>query len=132
MAACLAVTFGTATALPAGARTAGPQCDSSQPRGTAEDYDGGSVSALYDSLFHPAEEALPYLDSYIPQSLLAWDDWDRSGQDLMLVGMYRNGSPSLVVGLDAESGAPVGTVEVEPSHLGGMAFLGPWLFTGDN
>src|SRR5581483_8132855 len=112
--------------------TVGPRCDASQPRGTAADYDGGSVSALYDRLFQPAEPTVPYLDRYVPQSLLAWDDWDGSGENLMLLGMYRAGSPSYLVGLDPDTGRPLGTVLVRSSHLGGMGFVGPWLFAGDN
>jgi hypothetical protein len=109
-----------------------PRCDDSQPRGTGNPYDGGSVSALYDQVFHPAGPPIPYLDTYVPQSLLPWQNWDGAGHDLVLLGMYRTGAPSYLVGLDSRTGQPVGTLAVHPSHLGGMAFLGSWLFTGDN
>lgn len=115
-----------------GAAAGAPRCDASQPRGSGNPYDGGSVSALYDQVFRPAGPKLPYLDNYVPQSLLPWDDWDGSGSNVVLLGMYRQGSPSYLVGLDSRTGASIGTVAVAPSHLGGMAFLGPWLFAGDN
>ncbi|MBV9820658.1 MAG: hypothetical protein JO144_00320 [Actinobacteria bacterium] len=109
-----------------------PRCDASQPRGSGYPYDGGSVSALYDSVFRPAGPKLPYLDSYVPQSLLPWDDWDGSGTNIVLLGMYRQGAPSYLVALDPRTGAALGTVAVAPSHLGGLAFLGSWMFAGDN
>jgi hypothetical protein len=113
-------------------RQVGPRCDASQPRGTGDPYDGGSVSALYDRIFRPDGAPIPYLDSYVPQSLLPWVNWDGAGHDLVLLGMYRDGAPSYLVGLDPNTGAEVGTLTVHPSHLGGMAFLGSWLFAGDN
>jgi hypothetical protein len=116
----------------AAAQTVGPRCDDSQPRGTGKPYDGGSVSALYDQVFHPAGPPIPYLDTYIPQSLLPWDNWDGAGHDLVLLGMYRPGAPSYLVGLDPLTGEAVGTLAVSPSHLGGMVFLGSWMFAGDN
>ncbi len=76
--------------------------------------------------------AVPYLDSYVPQALEDWTNWDGTGHDLVLLGMYRIGHHSYLIGLDPKSGTPVGTVQVDESHLGGMAFFGDWLFTGDN
>ncbi|HEX3826866.1 MAG TPA: hypothetical protein VHV82_06300 [Sporichthyaceae bacterium] len=108
-----------------------PRCDDSQPRGNGNPYDG-AVSALYDQVFHPSGPPIPYLDSYVPQSLLPWANWDGAGHDLVLLGMYRTGAPSYLVGLDSRTGQAIGTVAVHPSHLGGMAFLGSWLFAGDN
>jgi hypothetical protein len=109
----------------------GPHCDNSQFRGDEHDYQGLSVSALYDALFHPGP-AMPYLHSYIPQSLATWHDWDGQGNDLLLLGEYGEHEDSYLVGINPDSGAVLGTVRVAPSHLGGMAFLGSWLFTGDN
>jgi hypothetical protein len=109
----------------------GPRCDSSQPRGDDAAYQGLSVSVLYDRLFH-AGAVMPHLSTHVPQSLRTWYDWDGHGHDLVLLGMYRENHDSYLVGIDPNSEHVVGTVRVAPSHLGGMAFLGSWLFTGDN
>lgn len=111
--------------------TGGPHCDSAQPRGGTAAYQGPSVSALYDRLFSP-NTLVPNLSSFIPQSLVDWPNWDDAGHDLLLLGMYRAGSPSYLVGIDPDASRVVATVAVEESHLGGLAFLGDWLFTGDN
>ena len=99
---------------------AGPRCDASQPRGKHADYAGGSVSALYDQVFHPGI-ALPYLDDYIPQALSTWTDWDGAGHTLLLLGMYRDGHESYLVGLDPDTGRAIGTIVIEPS---------PWITGG--
>jgi hypothetical protein len=109
----------------------GPRCDNSQFRGDEHAYQGLSVSALYDQLFRPGP-AMPNLQNHIPQSLATWHDWDGQGNDLLLLGEYHEHEDSYLVGLDPDSGKLLGTVRVAPSHLGGMAFLGSWLFTGDN
>jgi hypothetical protein len=113
------------------AAPAGAKCDSSQVRGKDGGYSGRSVSKIYDNLFR-SDMAVPYLDSYVPQALEDWTNWDGTGHDLVLLGMYRTGHHSYLIGLDPKSGNAVGTVQVDESHLGGMAFLGDWLFTGDN
>jgi hypothetical protein len=113
------------------AAAAGPRCDQTQVRGAQAAYQGRSVSALYDVLFTPGTQ-MPYLASYIPQSLADWPNWDGAGHDLLLLGMYSTGHRSYLVGLDPDSDRVVGTVTVDPSHLGGMAFFGSWLFAGDN
>jgi hypothetical protein len=95
------------------------------------DYDGPSASAVYDRIFTPAS-ATPYLDHYVPQAVVTWTNWNENGEDLILLGMYRPDHPSYLVGIDPDSGLVVGTVAVAAAHLGGMAFFGPWLFTGDN
>ncbi len=113
------------------AAVAGPRCDQTQVRGAQAPYPGRSVSALYDALFAPGAQ-MPYLASYVPQSLADWPNWDGAGHDLLLLGMYRTGHRSYLVGLDPDSDRVVGTVTVDPAHLGGMAFFGSWLFAGDN
>ncbi len=113
-------------------RSTGPRCDHTQVRGAQAAYQGRSVSTLRDALFAPGTQ-MPYLASYIPQSLADWPNWDGAGHDLLLLGMYSTGHRSYLVGLDPDSDRVVGTVAVAPSHLGGMkAFFGPWLFAGDN
>jgi len=110
----------------------GPRCDDTQPRGRQSGYNGRSVSLVYDGLFGPWA-AMPYLDSYIPQALTTWENWESTGHDLVLLGMYRDGNyPSYLVGIDPESGRVLGTVTVKQSHLGAMGFLHDWLFSQDN
>jgi hypothetical protein len=109
----------------------GPRCDSSQFRGSDNNYPGLSVSALYDKVFRSGT-AMPYLSSRVPQSLATWSDWDGNGHDMLLLGEYRNHEDAYLVGIDPDNHDVLGTVRVASSHLGGMAFLGQWLFTGDN
>jgi hypothetical protein len=109
----------------------GPRCDDTQPLGEHPFYPGLSVSALYDKVFRPAAE-IPYLDSHVPQTVKVWENWDGAGHDLLLLGMYQDYHDSYLVGLDPVSGQEVGTLAVAPSHLGGMGFLGDWLFTQDD
>jgi hypothetical protein len=108
-----------------------PHCDASQPRGQVAHYQGGSASAVYDRVFHPWV-GVPYLDTHVPQALATWANWDGAGHTLVLLGMYRKGHHSFLVGVDPASGRAVGTVEIEESHLGGMGFVGQWLFAQDN
>jgi hypothetical protein len=103
----------------------------SQPRGTHADYDGGSASALYDRIFQPGAP-VPHLETHIPQAITTWTDWDGSGDTLLLLGMYSDGNPSYLVGLEPDSGEVVGTVMIDPSHVGGMGFIGSWLFAQDD
>jgi hypothetical protein len=109
----------------------GPRCDRSQVRGKHASYEGGSVSALYDEVFRPSI-TMPYLDTYVPQALTVWDNWDGAGHNLVLLGMYRDGHQSYLVGLDPYSGRAIGTVKIDATHLGGMGILGGWLFAQDN
>jgi hypothetical protein len=111
--------------------SAPPHCDASQPRGQVAHYQGGSVSAVYDRVFHPWA-GVPYLDTHVPQALATWTNWDGAGHTLVLLGMYRKGHHSFLVGVDPASGRALGTVEIEESHLGGMGFVGHWLFAQDN
>jgi hypothetical protein len=109
----------------------GPHCDNSQSRGKHANYQGSSVSVLYDSVFRPSV-TVPYLENYVPQALTTWDNWDNAGHTLVLLGMYRNDHKSYLVGFDPDSGRTVGTVMIAPSHLGGMGVLGDWLFAQDD
>lgn len=108
-----------------------PRCDRSQLRGRTARYEGGSVSATYDKVFRPWAW-VPFLKTHVPQALTTWRNWDGVGHNLVLLGMYRRGHHSLLVGFDPASGRPTGTVEINQSHLGGMGFVGRWLFAQDN
>lgn len=116
-----------ATTVPA----AVPRCDRSQLRGRTARYEGRSVSATYDKVFRPWAW-VPFLKTHVPQALTTWSNWDGVGHNLVLLGMYRRGHHSLLVGFDPASGRPMGTVEINQSHLGGMGFVGRWLFAQDN
>jgi hypothetical protein len=109
----------------------GPRCDDSQARGGHPKYDGLSVSALYDQVFH-AGLAVPYLDTYVPQALSTWTDWDTHGHTLILLGMYREHHKSYLVGINPDTGAAIATVMIAPTHLGGMGIIGDWLFAQDD
>jgi len=110
---------------------AGPRCDATQVPGLKPLYEGRSVSRLYDRLFAPGPR-VPYLNEHVPQGLTAWPNWDRRGNPLLLVGMYRPNSLSYLVGISPRTGRHVGTVLVDESHLGGIGILGEWLITQDN
>ncbi|MGQ0465616.1 MAG: hypothetical protein ACT4QG_09885 [Sporichthyaceae bacterium] len=109
----------------------GPKCDDSQrpSRGKAR-YNGRSVSALYDRVFRPGPE-IPHLNGWVPQGLAVWRDWDGKGNTLVLLGMYREGAKSYIVGINPATGRHVGTVRVKASHLGALGVSGKWLIAQD-
>jgi hypothetical protein len=109
----------------------GPRCDDSQARGGHPEYDGLSVSALYDQVFRPGL-VVPYLDTYVPQALTTWSNWDTHGHTLILLGMYREHHDSYLVGLNPDTGNAIATVTIAPTHLGGMGIIGDWLFAQDD
>jgi hypothetical protein len=108
----------------------GPRCNSSQRPARSARYQGGSVSKLYDEVFHPGPE-MPYLSKYSPQGLATWWNWDGKGHALILLGEYHLGHKSYIVGIDPVTGKHVGTVKIAPSHLGAMGVVGNWLITQD-
>jgi hypothetical protein len=110
----------------------GPKCDTTQHRAGTAPYQGASVSSLYDRVFRPTGPTVPYLDGYVPQGLTTWTNWDGAGHDLILLGMYRLGHKSYLVGINPATGAAVGTVAIAPSHLGGIGVIGDWLFAQDD
>lgn len=109
----------------------GPRCDNSQtPSPRRAKYNGKSVSRLYDKVFRPGPE-MPHLDGWVPQGLAVWRDWDGKGNTLVLLGMYRPGAKSYIVGIDPRTGRHVGTVRVKASHLGALGVTGRWLIAQD-
>lgn len=108
----------------------GPHCDESQRRGAWSEYEGESVSRIYDILFTQGAR-MPYLDRYTPQGLTTWPNWDGAGHTLLLLGMYERGASSYLVGINPETESVVGTVQVYESHLGAVAAIGDWLITQD-
>ncbi|MGQ0630113.1 MAG: hypothetical protein ACT4P1_03665 [Sporichthyaceae bacterium] len=91
-------------------------------------YPGPSASTVYNSTFAQGP-AIPHLSTHIPQGLTTWRNWKGSGSDLLLVGAYRDGSRSYLIGINPASGKRVGTVQVAESHLGALGLAGKWLFT---
>lgn len=106
----------------------GPRCDQTQTGGRDPEYHGLSVSKLYDRVFSPGP-AMPHLSGHVPQGLTTWRNWDRAGGSLLLMGMYRKGEDSFLVGIDPADRRHVGTVRVQESHLGGIGLIGDWLIT---
>lgn len=109
----------------------GPRCDSSQtPSRRKARYNGRSVSRLYDQVFRPGPE-IPHLSGWIPQGLTVWRNWDGKGNTLVLLGMYREGAKSFIVGINPATGRHVGTVRIKASHLGALGVSGKWLIAQD-
>ncbi len=108
----------------------GPRCDETQKPGHRARYNGKSVSRLYDKVFRPGPE-IPHLDGWVPQGLTVWRDWDGKGNTLVLIGMYRPGAKSYIVGVNPRTGRHVGTIRVKASHLGAIGVSGKWLFAQD-
>jgi hypothetical protein len=94
-------------------------------------YDGPQASRAYDREFRTAFR-IPHLPDYIPQGMTSWPNWDGSGADLLLIGLYRGtvaeNEQSLIAAVDAGSGEHVGSVRISNSHLGGIALAGDYLF----
>ncbi len=94
-------------------------------------YPGPSASMTYDALFSQAG-AIPYLSTHTPQGMTTWSNWDGSGDDLVLLAMYRDNADSYLVAIDPITGAHYGTLAVAEGHMGGIAVVGTWLFTQDD
>lgn len=109
----------------------GPRCDNSQtPSRRKARYNGRSVSRLYDQVFRPGPE-IPHLSGWVPQGLTVWRNWDGKGNTLVLLGMYREGAKSFIVGINPATGRHVGTVRIKASHLGALGVTGKWLIAQD-
>jgi hypothetical protein len=135
--ALLAVLTGSAVVVPAvGAAAAqnpasalvpaaptGPRCDVEaaphQPVGT------------YGKVFRRGP-AVPHLAKWTPQGLTTWHNWDGKGHNLLLMGMYRRGHQSYLVGIDPKTGANVGTVRTNRSHFGSLGVVGRWVIGQDS
>lgn len=94
-------------------------------------YPGPSASQTYDALFSRGA-AIPHLSTHVPQGMTTWSNWKGSGQDLILLAMYRDSADSYLVAIDPTTGAHYGTITVAGGHMGGIAVAGAWLFTQDD
>jgi len=115
-------------AAPARPKVAPPiVCDPARP--AAKSFYGSAASAIYDAVFQRSFATPDLSAGYTPQGMTAWQQPD--GSSLIVLGEFRNGHNSRLVALDPGSGRTYGTVEVAPSHLGGIAIVGNWLFAQD-
>ncbi len=131
-----AVTASVATAAPL---PPGLPCDN-EASGTGDDYPGPQASERYDRLFSRSH-AVPHLRSRVPQGMATWSNW-KGDQDLLLITSYAPGegddpfhptAHAYVIALDARTGRHVGTAEMTPSHVGGIAVFEEqgWAFVSD-
>src|SRR5919206_2097413 len=95
--ALLAVLTGSLVTIPVvdAAAADGPRCDV----GLAPHLPAGT----YHQVFSPGP-AVPYLSGWTPQGLTTWHDWDGRGHTALLLGMYRRGAQSYLVGIDPRTG----------------------------
>ncbi|MGQ0467303.1 MAG: hypothetical protein ACT4QG_18545 [Sporichthyaceae bacterium] len=108
-----------------------PRCDQTQRPGKANRYQGQSASKAYDRLFRPGP-SVPHLKGWVPQGLTTWRNWNGSGANLLLLGMYRSGAQSYLVGIDPTTGRHVGTVRAKATHFGALGTSRGWLIAQDN
>ena len=102
--------------------------------GSSPFYNGSSASVTYDSTFGPGHGLpAPLLNTFVPQGLGTWPNWDGAGHDLLIQSGY-NGRRTVIVGI-----VPGGGVTRMPrlkrpngrfvkAHAGGVAVVGSWLF----
>jgi hypothetical protein len=109
-------------AAAAAAAPSGPRCDVATAAQLPSD--------TYAQVFAPGP-AVPYLSRWTPQGLTTWPDWDGQGHTALLLGMYRRGWQSYLVGIDPTTGARLGTVRTPPSHLGALGVVGRWVIAQD-
>jgi hypothetical protein len=80
----------------------------------------------YDAVFRHGP-SVPHLAQWTPQGLTTWHNWDGKGHNLLLMGMYRRGAQSYLVGINPRTGAHVGTVRTKASHFGSLGVVGHWV-----
>jgi hypothetical protein len=96
----------------------GPRCDVTHaPRRAA---------GTYNKVFRHGP-SVPHLANWTPQGLSTWHNWDDKGHNLLLMGMYRRGAQSYLVGINPKTGAHVGTVRTKASHFGSLGVAGHWV-----
>lgn len=103
------------------------ECETSSSGQDADFYDGESASYVYDEKFTGGPD-IPGLPEYTPQGLSEWQDWDGSGQDVLLTTSYLDGERSRIYAVDPDSGAELGAVAIAESHVGGIAVVNGWVF----
>jgi len=111
---------GAPTLLPTA--PSGPRCDvRSAPHEPAD---------TYTKVFSRGP-GVPHLAQWTPQGLSTWHNWDGNGHNLLLMGMYRRGAQSYLVGINPKTGKHVGTVRTAPSHFGSLGVVGRWVIGQD-
>lgn len=108
-----------------------PRCNTEQRPAKRASYQGRSASKVYDRIFRPGPR-MPHLAGHVPQGLATWRNWNGSGATLLLLGMYRDGAPSYLVGINPSTGRHVGTVRTKATHFGALGVSRGWLITQDN
>ncbi|RRO13728.1 hypothetical protein EIL87_22340 [Saccharopolyspora rhizosphaerae] len=131
-AACGALLVGV-PAVGGAAERAALSCDDDSSGQEASFYDGLSAGYTYDEKFS-AGPGIPGLPEHTPQGLAGWNDWDGSGNDLLLVTAYgKDGNNAKIYGVDPKSGKTVGDVEIAETHASGIGISRGWAFvTGRN
>ncbi|WP_069160448.1 hypothetical protein [Nocardia altamirensis] len=85
-------------------------------------YSGPRASDVYDKHFS-ASHQVPELGTHVPQGLARWSKWNGS-DDLLLVSSYApDGGRAHLIGIDARTGAHVGSAAIDASHVGGVAIF---------
>lgn len=108
--------------------------DPSAAGAEASFYPGPSASDTYDAQWTKAFR-IPHLDSYVPQGMTTWQNWNGEGDDLVLIGLYRGrrqeGQQSIIAAVDPRTGEHYAGLRVRHSHLGGIAVVGEFLLAQD-
>jgi hypothetical protein len=112
-------------------KAAAPRCDAKQTPGKRAPYEGRSASKVYDTIFRSGPR-IPHLGGHVPQGLASWRNWNGRGGTLLLLGMYRDRSPSYLVGIDPTTGKHVGTLRTKATHFGALGVSRGWLIAQDN
>jgi len=105
--------------------------------GSSPFYRGDSASTTYDATFKLGHEIpAAVLDSYVPQGLGTWRNWNGAGEDILLQTGYNDTAHrAAVVGMVPRGGSTQAPQLKLPgergfvdAHVGGAAVVGPWLF----
>ena len=115
----------------AGWPPAHPAATRSSDPGKRAGYEGRSASRVYDKIFRAGPQ-VPHLAGHVPQGLATWRHWNGGGATLLLLGMYRAGAPSYLVGINPSTGRHVGTLRTKATHFGALGVSRGWLITQDN
>ncbi len=118
-------------AVKAVAAAPAPRCNTKQRPARTARYHGPSASKVYDQVFRPGPR-VPHLAGWVPQGLTTWSNWNGHGDALLLLGMYRDGAQSYLVGINPTTGRHVGTVRTRATHFGALGISRGWLVAQDN
>lgn len=101
-------------------------CDAARP--SVQAFYGAAASLIYDNTFQVSAGIPNIAAGYVPQGMTSWT---RNGQTLLILGEFKDGQKSRLIAVDPHTGGIYGQVLVAPSHLGGIAIVGDWLFAQD-